>query len=540
MNFLLYILLTSSVLNMPVDYTLISKNLSSNETIIEELSNNEILVTLSEEESKKWIEYSPEDFAEVNCVLIEDLTASFHPNSNSLVTSDELESFNRILKLEVDDEINNEMLGLLENRNDILAAEPNYELELIYEPQEEASSYTTMALDEEDDRFWGQKKIHLDSAHSFLKTYVPAWEYSQAKVLIPELDINEDHHSFNFSNIEVYSEDVLSSSGILDISHGTSVAGILVGKSFSISDTDYEYSSFNPNMEATIYRYDFHVSGGAGNNSQLVNASQISEIFTYAANNNFDIVNCSFSFKASELPDSDDENDYFTSIYTSIRNFPGLVICGSGNGNVDLGTNSYNADLNPVYPAGFDLDNIISVGAIDENDDPMETDDGMTSYFGATSVDVFAPGQNIYVPIYREYGLDWIFGYENGTSFAAPFVTGIASLIYSLNQDDDCRSIYPSKVKEIIMSTVTQTSSLQGKCVSGGYINAYDAIEAAYYEFIVSIDRYEYYNDTHHSVVMTYGPSHLEEHDWIPYFPSKAINLPLYFICSKCGAQKMN
>jgi len=540
MNFLLYILLTSSVLNMPVDYTLISKNLSSNETIIEELSNNEILVTLSEEESKKWIEYSPGDFAEVNCVLIEDLTASFHPNSNSLVTSDELESFNRILKLEVDDEINNEMLGLLENRNDILAAEPNYELELIYEPQEEASSYTTMALDEEDDRFWGQKKIHLDSAHSFLKTYVPAWEYSQAKVLIPELDINEDHHSFNFSNIEVYSEDVLSSSGILDISHGTSVAGILVGKSFSISDTDYEYSSFNPNMEATIYRYDFHVSGGAGGQPQLVNASQISEIFTYAANNNFDIVNCSFSFKASELPDSDDENDYFTSIYTSIRNFPGLVICGSGNGNVDLGTNSYNADLNPVYPAGFDLDNIISVGAIDENEEPMETNDGMTSYFGATSVDVFAPGQNIYVPIYREYGLDWIFGYENGTSFAAPFVTGIASLIYSLNQDDDCRSIYPSKVKEIIMSTVTQTSSLQGKCVSGGYINAYDAIEAAYYEFIVSIDRYEYYNDTHHSVVMTYGPSHLEEHDWIPYFPSKAINLPLYFICSKCGAQKMN
>ncbi len=79
----------------------------------------------------------------------------------------------------------------------------------------------------------------------------------------------------------------------------------------------------------------------------------------------------------------------------AIALFPGLFIAGAGNGGEDqTGDNNENTHF---YPSDFNLDNIISVTATDQND-------GLANFsnYGAISVDVGAPGVNIYSTIPEE------------------------------------------------------------------------------------------------------------------------------------------
>jgi subtilisin family serine protease len=82
-------------------------------------------------------------------------------------------------------------------------------------------------------------------------------------------------------------------------------------------------------------------------------------------------------------------------LYNSIRDFPGLFIAAAGND----GQNHNSGDSSTImYPAGFKLSssagpglsNIISVAATDQNDNLASFSD-----YGAQSVDVGAPGENI-------------------------------------------------------------------------------------------------------------------------------------------------
>lgn len=78
---------------------------------------------------------------------------------------------------------------------------------------------------------------------------------------------------------------------------------------------------------------------------------------------------------------------YSTAEYDAINRFKtagGIFVAAAGN----YATNN---DSSPYYPASYDLDNIISVAATDQNDNLASF-----SNYGATSVDVAAPGVNIY------------------------------------------------------------------------------------------------------------------------------------------------
>lgn len=74
----------------------------------------------------------------------------------------------------------------------------------------------------------------------------------------------------------------------------------------------------------------------------------------------------------------------------------------------------------PTYPASFGLESIVSVAAYDAKDEL-----GSMSSFGKRSVHVGAPGIGIYSTIPGGYR------YGSGTSYAAPFVTGVAALLKS-------------------------------------------------------------------------------------------------------------
>lgn len=157
-----------------------------------------------------------------------------------------------------------------------------------------------------------------------------------------------------------------------------------------------------------------------------------------------------------------------------------LLVHAAGNDNKDLETEANYP--NPDYDGGGVATSWITVGASSwENDGSIKAS---FSNYGKTKVDVFAPGVNINstVPGSKYEKLD-------GTSMAAPVVAGLAALI---------RSYYPKlkavQVKEIIMKSVvkvdqniiigddqdnTKTVSFSDLCVTGGIVNAYNALKLA-------------------------------------------------------------
>ncbi len=62
----------------------------------------------------------------------------------------------------------------------------------------------------------------------------------------------------------------------------------------------------------------------------------------------------------------------------------------------------------------------------------------------------------------------------DGTSMAAPHVSGVAGLILSVNS-----ALTYSQVKDIILNTVDKKSSLSGKTLTGGRLNAFAAVSGA-------------------------------------------------------------
>lgn len=126
------------------------------------------------------------------------------------------------------------------------------------------------------------------------------------------------------------------------------------------------------------------------------------------------------------------------------------------------GNDASNNDISPHYPSSYTADNVISVAATDRKD-------GMAifSSYGATTVDVGAPGVDILSSV-----LGGLYTKFSGTSMATPHVTGVAALI---------KSVYPNataaEVKARILNTSDPVVALQGKTLSGGRVNAYNALE---------------------------------------------------------------
>lgn len=149
----------------------------------------------------------------------------------------------------------------------------------------------------------------------------------------------------------------------------------------------------------------------------------------------------------------------FDAAVTSARTAGHMLICAAGN-------SAINNDSTPFYPASYTQDNIISVASIDNN--------GAVSSFsnyGRTRVDLGAPGSTI-ASTYINRQKDNAYVYLSGTSMAAPHVTGVAALVWS--RDPNLSYL---DVRTRILSTVTATPSLVGKCVTEGRLNAAGAVQ---------------------------------------------------------------
>lgn len=126
-----------------------------------------------------------------------------------------------------------------------------------------------------------------------------------------------------------------------------------------------------------------------------------------------------------------------------------LFVAASGN-------ESNDNDIKPFYPASFELDNIISVGSINFHKDISDF-----SNFGKKTVHVLAPGESILTTISTTR-----YGYQKGTSFAAPQITGVAALVWAQHPHWSYL-----EVKNFIMQKCVQSEHLKEKALCGGYFS---------------------------------------------------------------------
>src|SRR5215471_12311644 len=132
-----------------------------------------------------------------------------------------------------------------------------------------------------------------------------------------------------------------------------------------------------------------------------------------------------------------------------------LFVCAAGN-------NNSNNDTTAFFPANYDAPNVLSVAATDNRDAKSSF-----SNFGATTVDLGAPGTNILSTVPNGG-----FAVFSGTSMATPHVSGAAALVLS-----KC-SLSTANLKANLMNNVDPISSLSGRTVTGGRLNVNKAIRA--------------------------------------------------------------
>lgn len=136
-----------------------------------------------------------------------------------------------------------------------------------------------------------------------------------------------------------------------------------------------------------------------------------------------------------------------------------LFVAAAGNGNqAGLG---YNIDKKASYPASYTNSNIIAVAAISSNGSLASF-----SNYGASSVDIGAPGVGIYSTLPNN-----TYGSYSGTSMATPHVTGTCALYASVHPGATA-----AQIKNAIIKSATPTSSLRNKCVSNGRLNTFAAL----------------------------------------------------------------
>ena len=137
------------------------------------------------------------------------------------------------------------------------------------------------------------------------------------------------------------------------------------------------------------------------------------------------------------------------------------------------GNSGNNSDTFPMYPAAYNLPNILSVAAISSNGNLA----GFSNY-GINSVDIAAPGVDILSTMSSESDActtnppcytSW-----NGTSMAAPHATGVAALMLGVNN-----SLTPTEIIEIIEETTRNTSNLLDKVKFGGELDGGAAVSRA-------------------------------------------------------------
>jgi len=233
--------------------------------------------------------------------------------------------------------------------------------------------------------------------------------------------------------------------------HGTHIAGI-IGATGNNNQGVAGISWNVKIMALKIFADDF-------NTFPETFASDALSAIQYAIDNGANIINFSSGGEYDSQP-----------LYEAIKKAGDagiLFVAAAGN---DYGSNN---DVTAVYPASYDLDNIISVMSTNPND--LTSD---FSNFGATSVDIAAPGTDIMSTTPTSGNLSMAFwdispNYDvlSGTSQSAAYVSGAGALVWSYYPD-----LPKEVIKGLLMKSVDPVLATPRQNLSGGRVNLQSAL----------------------------------------------------------------
>lgn len=449
-NFILSLLLSLALLtNINFSYVNVYANeLEQLDDLIiddESISNNSIIVILNEEDTYSFKEYDENDFDEYDCISVEELTAYssevvkeqlMHPNNSE--SNIDLISFRRILKLTLEKTTKSNILSVIEEIKENF----NFQYvgpEFIYV---ESSTYP----------FDSTLLNNNQWAHNSINT-PKAWDYTTGSdeiyvgVIDTGIDGMHDYLSGNLSN-GLHMDFSGNTPKPLNIpidssNHGTHVAGIIGAK--PNSSTGVVGVCWNVNI----------VSLRISINGYWYSSRAIQAV-DYAILKGIDVLNYSGRVR-DEVTNETNIND--PALSQIIANYPGLFVAAAGNYYSDN-------DEVDVFPANYSLthSNVISVGALDINDEKA-----LFSNYGINSVQIYAPGYDIYSTL-----PDNNYGALSGTSMAAPYVSGVAALLLSVNP-----SLTGTQLRKILINS---SSSILIEVNDGSYhtvgkLDAYNAVK---------------------------------------------------------------
>ena len=172
----------------------------------------------------------------------------------------------------------------------------------------------------------------------------------------------------------------------------------------------------------------------------------------YAVNHGAKVINASWGGVGYSAPLND------AIAYANAHNV--VFVTAAGND----GTNN---DYTPSFPSSFRQPNELSVAAIDSNGNMP----GFSNY-GPRTVDLAAPGVDIVSDVPRSIDPG---GFQSlsGTSMSTAYVSGVAALVAGLNP-----SFTAAQIVQRIDSTTKALPSLAGRTISGGMVDAYNAVTA--------------------------------------------------------------
>jgi large repetitive protein len=236
----------------------------------------------------------------------------------------------------------------------------------------------------------------------------------------------DDWHGWDFANNDNNPTD--------DHGHGTHVAGTIGAAG------NNAVGVAGVNWSVRIMPVKFLNAQGSGTDANAVSA------VLYAAQNGANVMNNSWAdtVYSQALADAINVADQHNSLF----------VAAAGNNGTDN-------DSSPTYPASYDMPNVVSVAATDNNDNRA-----FFSNIGRRSVDLGAPGVDIYST--------WPGGgyqYLSGTSMATPHVTGAAAL---------AKAAFPAAsavgLKALLLGTVDPKPALATTTSSGGRLNIGNAV----------------------------------------------------------------
>ncbi len=321
---------------------------------------------------------------------------------------------------------------LLERRPEVEYAEPNYDLHLNSVPNDPGFG-----------SLWGLQQVRAPDAWNTTK--------GSGEVVIGVIDTGVDYnhpdlkdniwtgttdngtkyHGYNAINESYYPID--------DYGHGTHVAGTIG----AVGDNGIGVTGMNWNV--SIMPLKFLGSSGGGTTADAIDCL---DFVLEKKKEGVNVVATSNSWGGGG------KSMLLKEAIARHRDNNILFVAAAGN--------AYsNIDRQPTYPASYDLTNIVSVAATNQEDKLASF-----SNYGNRSVHVAAPGVDINSTLPGgEYGK------YDGTSMAAPHVSGLVGLLAAHNSSYDYNNL-----KNILLSSGDHLKSLENLTMTESRINASKAL----------------------------------------------------------------